>query len=140
MINRYSCLLKNANFSIKRSNQRDGTLIDVISNRFQSFLKPYNFVAGLSDCRKLVVSILRTLFKNSPLNILPIVTVITLTPEDFLRDMESSYFKSSSTEILTNQVKDAEAYLHAVLVRGVLRTELNICAGASFFLKIVNGF
>ena len=45
------------------------------------------------------------------------------------------YFKSSSTEMLTSQVKDAEAYLHAVLVRGVLRTESNICAGASFFFE-----
>ena len=44
---------------------QDGTLIDLmLTNRPRSFLKSQNFEIGLSDCHKLVVSILRASFKN----------------------------------------------------------------------------
>ena len=45
---------------------QDGTLIDVMfTNRSKSFLKSQNFEIGLSDCHKLVVSILRASSKKS---------------------------------------------------------------------------
>ena len=44
---------------------QDGTLIDVmLTNRSRSFLKSRNFEIGLSDCHKLIVSILRPSFKK----------------------------------------------------------------------------
>ena len=46
---------------------QDGTLIDLmLANRPRSFLKSQNFEIGLSDCHKLVVSILRASFKTLP--------------------------------------------------------------------------
>ena len=45
---------------------QDGTLIDLmLTNRMRSFLKSQNFEIGLSDCHKLVVSILRAAFKKT---------------------------------------------------------------------------
>ena len=45
---------------------QDGTLIDVmLTNRSRSFLKSQNYETGLSDCHKLVVSILRASFKKN---------------------------------------------------------------------------
>ena len=46
---------------------QDGTLIDLmLANRPRSFLKSQNFEIGLSDCHKLVISILRASFKKLP--------------------------------------------------------------------------
>ena len=45
----------------------DGTLIDLmLANRPRSFLKSQNVEIGLSDCHKLVVSILRASLKKLP--------------------------------------------------------------------------
>ena len=50
---------------------QDGTLIDLmLTNRMRSFLKSQNFEIGLSDCHKLVVSILRVAFKKLPRKII----------------------------------------------------------------------
>ena len=44
-----------------------GSLIDLMStNKTQSFYKSHSFVTGLSDCHKLIVSILRTSFQKLP--------------------------------------------------------------------------
>ena len=52
-------------------NLQDGTLIDLmLTNRSRSFLKSQNFEIGLSDCHKLVVSILRASFKKRPRKII----------------------------------------------------------------------
>ena len=49
------------------SKSEDGTLIDLmLANRPRIFLKSQNFELGLSDCHKLVVSILRASFKTLP--------------------------------------------------------------------------
>ena len=46
---------------------QDGTVIDLmLANRPRSFLKSQNSEIGLSDCHKLVVSILRASFKTFP--------------------------------------------------------------------------
>ena len=46
---------------------QDGTVIDLmLANRPRSFLKSQNSEIGLSDCHKLVVSILRASFKTLP--------------------------------------------------------------------------
>ena len=46
---------------------QDGTVIDLmLANRPRSFLKSQNFEIGLSDCHKLVVSILRASLKTLP--------------------------------------------------------------------------
>ena len=50
---------------------QDGTLIDLmLTNRSRCFLKSQNFEIGLSDCHKLVVSILRASFKKLPIKII----------------------------------------------------------------------
>ena len=44
-----------------------GSLIDVmLTNKPKSFYKSYSFATGLSDCHKLIVSILRTSFQKFP--------------------------------------------------------------------------
>ena len=44
-----------------------GTLIDLmLTNKPKSFYKSHSFVTGLSDCHKLIVSILRTSFQKLP--------------------------------------------------------------------------
>ena len=47
-----------------------GTRIDLmLTNKTESFYKSYSFVTGLSDCHKLIVSILRTSFQKLPPNL-----------------------------------------------------------------------
>ena len=50
---------------------QNSTLLNLIlTNRPRSFIKSQNFEAGLSDCHKLVRSILRASFKKPPLKII----------------------------------------------------------------------
>ena len=69
---------------------QDGTLIDLmLTNRPRSFLKSQNFEIGLSDCRKLVVSILRASFKKLPKKIITYRHLNCLKQNHFLRDLDS---------------------------------------------------
>ena len=53
------------------SKSEDGTFINLmLANRPKIFLKSQNFELGLSDCHKLVVSILRASFKTLPRKII----------------------------------------------------------------------
>ena len=67
---------------------QDGTLIHLmLTNRPRSFLKSQNFEIGLSDCHKLVVSILRASFKKLWRKVITYRKVIT--HDHFLRDLDS---------------------------------------------------
>ena len=69
---------------------QDGTLIDLmLTNRPRSFLKSRNFEIGLSDCHKLVVSILRVSFKKLPRKIITYRDQKRFNQDHFLRDMDS---------------------------------------------------
>ena len=49
--------------TVTKVKSQDEALIDLMStNRSRSFLKSQSFVIGLSDCHKLLVSILKALF------------------------------------------------------------------------------
>ena len=68
---------------------QDGTLIDLmLKNRLRSFLSQ-NFEIGLSDCFKLVVSILRASFKKLPRKIITKRDQKCFNQEHFLRDLDS---------------------------------------------------
>ena len=84
-------------------NLLDGTLIDLIlTNRSRSFLKSQNFEIGLSDCHKLVVSILRASFKKRPRKIINTGIKNDLARTIFVEIWTADYYKGSSTEIAMN--------------------------------------
>ena len=69
---------------------QDRTLIDLmLTNRPRSFLKSQNFEIGLSDCHKLVVSILRATFKKLPREIITYRDQKRFNQDHFLRDLDS---------------------------------------------------
>ena len=68
---------------------QDGTLIDLmLRNRPRRFLKSQNFEIGLSDCHKLVVSILRASFKKLPRKIITYRDQKRFNQDHFLRDLD----------------------------------------------------
>ena len=69
---------------------QDGTLIDLmLTNRPRSFLKSQNFEIGLSDCHKLVISILRASFQKFPRKIITYRDQKRFNQEHFLQDLDS---------------------------------------------------
>ena len=69
---------------------QDGTLIDLmLTNRPRSFLKSQNIEIGLSDCHKLVASILRASFKKRPRKIITHRDQMRFNQDHFLRDLDS---------------------------------------------------
>ena len=67
-----------------------GTRIDLrLINRPRSFLKSQNFEIGLSDCHKLVVSILRASFIKLPRKIIGYRDQKRFNQVHFLRDLDS---------------------------------------------------
>ena len=69
---------------------QDGTLIDLmLTNRPRNFLKSQNFEIGLSDCHKLVVSILRASSKKLPRKIITYRDQKCFNQDHFLRDLDS---------------------------------------------------
>ena len=68
---------------------QDGTLIDLmLTNRQRSFLKSQNFKIGLTDCHKLVVSILGVSFKKLPRKIITYRDQKSFNQDHFLRDLD----------------------------------------------------
>ena len=61
----------------------------MLTNRPRSFLKSQNFEIGLSDCHKLVVSILRASFKKLPRKIITYRDQKRFNQDHFLRDLDS---------------------------------------------------
>ena len=66
-----------------------GTLIDLmLTNKAKSFYKSHSFVTGLSDCHKLIVSILRTSFQKLPPKFLIYRNQKNFHESNFLRDLD----------------------------------------------------
>ena len=61
----------------------------MLTNRLRNFLKSQNFEIGLSDCHKLVVSILRNSFKKLTRNIITYRQQTRFNQDHFLRDLDS---------------------------------------------------
>ena len=73
---------------------QDGTLTDLmLTNRPRSFLKSQNCEIGLSDCHKLVISILRATFKKLPRKIITCRDQKRFIQDHFVRDMDSRLLK-----------------------------------------------
>ena len=71
-----------------RSNK--GTLIDLmLTNKPKSFYKSHSFVTGLSDCHKLIVSILRTSFQKLPPKFVIYRNKKNFHESNFLCDLDS---------------------------------------------------
>ena len=69
---------------------QDGTVIDLmLTNRPRNILKSQNFEIGLSDCHKLVVSILRASFKKLPRKIVTCRNQKRFNQDHFLWDLDS---------------------------------------------------
>ena len=69
---------------------QDRTLIDLmLTNRQRSFLKYQNFEIGLSDCHKLVVSVLRASFKKLSRKTITYRHQKRFNQDHFLRDLDS---------------------------------------------------
>ena len=67
-----------------------GTLLDLIlTNRPRSFMKSITFETGLSDCQKLVCSILRASFKKLPPKLVKYRDHKHFYQENFLHDLDS---------------------------------------------------
>ena len=67
-----------------------GTLIDLmLTNKPKSFYKSHSFVTGLSDCHKLIVSILRTSFQKLPPKFVIYRNQKNFHESNFLRDLDS---------------------------------------------------
>ena len=67
----------------------DGTLIDLmLANRPRNFLKSQNVEIGLSDCHKLVVSILRASFKKFPRKNITYRNQKRFNQDHFLQDLD----------------------------------------------------
>ena len=68
---------------------QNGTLLDLIlTNRPRSFMKSQSFETGLSDCHKLVCSILRASFKKLPPKIVKYRDNRNFNQEKFLQDLD----------------------------------------------------
>ena len=68
---------------------QNGTLLDLIlTNRPRSFMKSQAFELGLSDCHKLVCSILRASFKKLPPKIITYRDQKDFDQQNFLRDLD----------------------------------------------------
>ena len=65
-----------------------GTLIDLMLTN-KSFYKSHSFVAGFSDCHKLIVSILRTSFPKLPPKFVIYRNQQNFHESNFLRDLDS---------------------------------------------------
>ena len=61
----------------------------MLTNRPRSSLKSQNFEIGLSDCQKLVVSILRASFKKLPRKIITYRDQKRFNQDHFLQDLDS---------------------------------------------------
>ena len=67
-----------------------GSLINLmLTNKPKSFYKSHSFVTGLSDCHKLIVSILRTSFQKLPPNFVMYRNQKNFHESNFLRDLDS---------------------------------------------------
>ena len=67
-----------------------GTLIDLmLTNKPMSFYKSHSFVTGLSDCHKLIVSILRTSFQKLPPKFVIYRNQKNFHESNFLRELDS---------------------------------------------------
>ena len=68
---------------------QNGTLLDLIlTNRPGRFIKSQAFELGLSDCHKLVCSILRASFKNLPPKIITYRDQQDFDQQNVLRDLD----------------------------------------------------
>ena len=69
---------------------QNSTLPDLIpTNRPRSFMQSHNFETGLSDCHKLVCSILRASFKKLPPKIIKYRDQKHFDQKKFLHDLDS---------------------------------------------------
>ena len=67
-----------------------GTLVNfMLTNRLKSFYKSHSFVTGLSDCLKLIVSILRTSFQKLPPKFVTYRNQKHFHKSNVLRDLDS---------------------------------------------------
>ena len=67
-----------------------GSLIDfMLTNKPKSFHKSHSFVTGISDCHKLIVSILITSFKKLPPKFVIYRTQKNFYESNFLRDLDT---------------------------------------------------
>ena len=67
-----------------------GTLIDLmLTNKAKIFYKSHSFFTGLSDCHKLIVSILRTSFQKLPPKFVIYRNQKNSHDSNFLRDLDS---------------------------------------------------
>ena len=67
-----------------------GTLIDLmITNKPKSFYKSHSFVTSLSDCHKLIISILRTSFQKLPPKLVIYRNQKNFHESNFLLDLDS---------------------------------------------------
>ena len=71
-----------------------GTLIDLmLTNKPKSFFKSHSFVTGLSDCHKLILSILRTSFRESLPKFVIYRNQKTFHESKFLLDLDSRFIQ-----------------------------------------------
>ena len=67
-----------------------GTLIGLmLTNKPKSFYKSHSFVTGLSDCHRLIVSILRSSFQKLPPKFVIYRSQKNFHESNFLRDLDS---------------------------------------------------
>ena len=70
------------------------TLVDLmLTNKPKSFYKSHSFVTGLSDCHKLIVSILRTSFQKHPCQSITYRNQKNFHERNFLLDFDSRFIE-----------------------------------------------
>ena len=93
----------------------NGTLIDLmLTSRPRSSLKSQNFEIDLSDCYKLVVSILRASFKKLPRKIITLYRSKRFKQDHFLRDLGSRLLQG---ELLMSLTKNFLKFLTTNLIK-----------------------
>ena len=106
-----------------------GSLINLmLTNKPKSFYKSHSFVTGLSDCHKLIVSILRTSFQKLPPNFVMYRNQKNFHESNFLRDLDSRLIQGELYKIYEDpyttmseiffEVLNYHAFLKQKSVRG----------------------
>ena len=93
-----------------------GSLINVmLTNKPKSFYKSHSFVTGLSDCHKLIVSILRTSFQKLPPNFVMYRNQKNFHESNFLRDLDSRLIQGELYKIYEDPYTKMSEILFEVL-------------------------
>ena len=91
---------------------QNSTLLDLIlTNRPRSFMQSHNFETGLSDCHKLVCSILRASFKKLPPKIVKYRDQKHFDQKRFFMIWIVNYYKEIFTKIAMTPIKNFQKCL-----------------------------